>query len=300
MKIAFVWQGSSDRETFEHWNDGLRAAMRIVEQKHTVTYREPWHDMNDVDLILYWEAPCTAKGQNAEHYNKIRYAQKPKALLFAGGPIEYDTTPGFDMYFVESKINEDEMEALGLPWKRAFGVNDSVLFPMSFMQKQHRAFFQATFAGWKRHQLFADAMGADGVVAGRLQEHDRSGHDYAKEKGVVVLGNLTMSELNIELNKSNCVVNTSEFWGGGQRTTLEALACNCPVVVMDDSPKNREYVEESGCGLVVLPRPDAIRAAVDEISRWGEDKRSLGRKYIESKWTAKHYADSLLSWINNI
>ena len=296
MNIGFFWQGSSNPTTFLHWNDGLREAMRILEQKYTVRYKEPWDSLDDVDVILYWEAPCTAKGHNAEHYNRIRYADKPRALLFAGGPIEYDTTPGFDMYFVESRINEEEIGALGLPWMRAFGVNDTVLRPKP-STLVHDAFFQATFADWKRHQLFAEAMGNRGVVAGRVQDGDRNGYNRAVELGVTILPELSMEGIRDELNKSYCVVNTSSYWGGGQRTTLEAMACNCPVIVMDDSPKNVEYVEESGFGKVVPPNVEAIREAVAEVKTW---KRTGGREYIESKWTAQHYADNIDAWLKSL
>jgi glycosyltransferase involved in cell wall biosynthesis len=295
--ISFVWQGSSEPHIFNHWNDGLREAMRILEKKYTIRYREPWDTLDDV--VLYWEAPCTAKGHNAEHYNRIRNSNKPKALLFAGGPIEYDTTPGFDMYFVESGINEGEMDALGLPWKRAFGVNDRILKPKK-VEKVHEAFFQATFADWKRHQLFAEAMGNKGVLAGRVQEGDRNGYNRAVELGLTILPELSMEEIRDELNKSWCVVNTSSYWGGGQRTTLEALACNCPVIVMDDSPKNVEYIDESGCGKVVPPNAEAIREAVKEVKTWTDEQRAKGREYINKKWTAQHYADSIDSWLQSL
>lgn len=300
MKISFVWQGSSNERTFKHWNDGLREAMRILERTHEVEYIEPWDTITG-DVLLYWEAPCTARSETGVHYNRIRENRDiPRALLFAGGPIEWDTTVGFDMYFVESAINEQEMEALHLPWRRAFGVNDRVLKVEKKAPKIHQAFFQATFAGWKRHELFAEAMGKEGVLAGRLQEHDRQGYDTAKAHGVTIFDELSMEDISHELNRSVCVINTSSYWGGGQRTTLEALACNCPVIVMDDSPKNREYVEESGCGIVVPPSVEAIYKAWREVQTWDNKKRAKGRKYIESKWTAQHYADSLQGWITSV
>lgn len=299
MLVAFVWQESSNPEVFNRWDDGLREAVRIVENKHTVTYHEPWDDVSHADVILYWEAPCTARGKNAEHYNKIRSSPQKKIMLFAGGPVELDTCVGFDYFLVESEINEKEFEALGLPWRRAFGVNDKILQPQKQVKK-HDAFFQATFAGWKRHELFAEAMGSRGTLAGRVQEGDRNGYNRAVELQCNILPALSMEDVGKELNKSVCCLNTSEFWGGGQRTTLEAMACNCPPIVMSDSPKNVEYVEESGYGIVVPPKAEEIRKAVDEIRTWNEEKRSQGRKYIESKWTGKHYADAILETIDEV
>ena len=79
--------------------------------------------------------------------------------------------------------------------------------------------------------------------------------------------------------------------------TLEAMACNVPPIVMSDSPKNVEYVEESGYGLVVDPNPEAIRDAIDRLK---PVKEHSGRKYIESKWTIQHYADALIKGIKEI
>jgi hypothetical protein len=66
---------------------------------------------------------------------------------------------------------------------------------------------------------------------------------------------------------------------------------------MTDSPKNREYVEESGCGIVTDPTPQDISRAsvIAQSTNWG----NKGRDYVMSKWTSKHYADNLLAWINN-
>lgn len=294
MRVAFIWQGSSDERVFNHWNDGLRAAMRHIEQVHDVVYREPWDDVNDCDVLLYWEAPCTANGANAEHYNRIRYLDKPKILLFAGGPIEYLNCVGFDLFLVESELNEKEFTELELPWRRAFGVNDDVFKPEN-VEKLYNGFMQATFAEWKRHSLFAQALGEKGCVAGRLQENDRQGYYDCKAHGVHIFDELSAEDVARKINESCTVVNTASYWGGGQRCTLEAMACNVPVIVMSDSPKNIEYVEESGAGIVCDPTPEAIQKALKNIK-----DVTGGRKYIENKWTSRHYAQAILSAIKEV
>ena len=72
--------------------------------------------------------------------------------------------------------------------------------------------------------------------------------------------------------------------------TLEAMACNVPPIVMKDSPKNCEYVEDSGIGLVVTPDIYAIREAIEKIKL---SPNLAGREYILSKYTGKHYAVAL-------
>jgi len=288
MTIGFVWQGVSQGDTFNRWNDGLRHAMRILESEHTVRYMEPWDPCDDVDVFLYWEAPCTARGQNAQHYDRIRTLDKPKALLFAGGPIEWETARGFDHIFVENECNKTEFEHLGFSTSVAFGVNTDDFRPKR-MEKKFDAFFHATFAGWKRHELFADAFGARGAVAGRVQEHDRAGYNRCQELGVTIYPEADAKTLARYIAEAHVMVNTSEFWGGGQRTTLEAMSCNAPVLVMSDSPKNREYVEESGQGEICDPDPLVIRETVESM----KGKRYKGRAYVLGKWTPQHYADNL-------
>ena len=96
---------------------------------------------------------------------------------------------------------------------------------------------------------------------------------------------------------SRTSVNTASLWGGGQRMTLESMACNILPIVMKDSPKNIEYVEESGFGWVVEPNADAIRNAVEKLK---DTKTTMGVDYIMSKWTSKHYADNLRKGIESL
>lgn len=301
MKVAFIWQGINGR--YGHWQDGLYAAMKLIEKDHEVEYC----DVDELgklyvfqpDVVLYWEAPCTLKGKDAEKYRAVMDLPYKKALLFAGGPVERETCRGFDLYFVESRLNEEEFEALGLPWRRAFGVNEAIFKPEPYT-KLYDGVMQATFAGWKRHELFAEALGDQGLVCGRLQDHDRNGFNECVKRGVKILPEQGTPVVSMLINKSHTVVNTSEFWGGGQRCTLEAMACGVPVIVMADSPKNREYVEESGGGMVVEPKAEAIRDAIALIKQDPYIFGIKGANYIKSHWTARHYADALLAGIAQI
>lgn len=300
LKIQFIWQGIGEKQIYGHWGDGLSAAMKMIEKGHTVYYREPWEPlMDDADIVLYWEAPCTFAGKDRENYRKVQAMKKPKILLFAGGPVKREWCESFDLFLVESRINEEEFGTLGLPWLRAFGVDTGVMKP----EQQPKIFdgiFPSTCAGWKRQGLFAEALKEKGLVCGRWQESDQIGFLMARKHKSVVLPELPYSAVSALYNASWCCVNTSEYWGGGQRVTLEAMACGIPVIVMNDSPKNREYVEESGAGIVCDPNPEAIRKAVEEIKNWSPEQRSKGRAYVESKWTEKHYADNILKGINQI
>lgn len=295
MTISFCWINGTEPRESGQWNDGLAAAMRLIEKEHTVTYHDQhsttWEDS---DVILLWEACCTARGEYADFYNATRKSTKKKILLFAGGPIDYLDAVGFDLYLVESEINEREFETLGLPWLRAFGVNTQVMKPET-RDKLYDGFMQATFAEWKRHTLFANAFGGRGCVAGRLQVNDRQGYYDCQARGVTIFTEQTADKVAELINSSHTVVNTASYWGGGQRCTLEAMVCNIPVVVMSDSPKNIEYVLESGAGVVCEPTPEAIREAV-EVAK----TKKGGYEYVQSKWTERHYADNILKAIKTV
>lgn len=299
MKIAFVWQGLSQNKIYGHWGDGLRAAMNVIEKQHEVKYFEPWEDITDVDVILYWEALCTFAGKDRDNFQKVRNNPLPKILLFAGGPIKDEWCDGFDMFLVESRINEEEFEALVRPWMRAFGVDSDVMKPEQ-QPKVFDAVFPSTCAGWKRQGLFSRALKEKGVICGRPQPSDPIGFIQARQNGTMVLPELPYEAVSALYNASWCCVNTSDYWGGGQRTTLEAMACGIPVIVMSDSPKNVEYVMESGAGLVVDPEENQIRKAIEEIKKWSDSERKRGIAYVQSKWTHKHYAENILKAIDTI
>lgn len=301
MKIAFVWQGFDGR--YGAWRDGLWAAMKIVEKHHEVRYFDfplatnGIHEYNP-DMVLYWEAPCTYAGKDRMNYWEVQALPYKKALLFAGGNLKPEWLEGFDLFFVESKINEEEFTALGKPWKRAFGVNTQIFKP----EKQPKVFdgvFQATCASWKRPWIGSEALGNKYMVMGRYQETDPIGFQRVRESGGLVLPEQTAEGVNSLINASHTVVNTSDFWGGGQRSTLEAMAAGIPVVVMEDSPKNREFVEESGFGIIVNPNPQAVKDGVETLKRLQLDPNK-GIEYVKSKFTEQHYADAIMSGIESI
>jgi len=293
-KLYFVWQGITGR--YGIWKDGLWAAMKIIEKEYEVIYCEPTDEIPNDGLVLYWEAPCTINGENAGNYNKVRLLPNKKALLFAGGPIQKQWLDGFDHVFYESDLNRIELESLGIPCSLAFGINENIFYPKN-KDKIYYGIHHGTCASWKRQWLVGESLGDRGLVVGRFQESDPEPFQRCRRVGCNVMDEKQPEELCDLVNESYACVQTSDYWGGGQRCTLEAMACNVPVICMSDSPKNREYVEESGFGLIIDPCIDAIVKAVEDLKTWGEKDLERGRLYVLSKWTAKHYANNLLKWI---
>lgn len=301
MNIAFVWQGYDAYK--DKWNDGLRAAMRVIEKQHTVIYydteRVPFIPNFHPDIVLYWEAPVTQRGKDADKWNAVVSLPYKKALLFAGGPLRAMDVKDFDLVFVESQINVDDCERQGIPYRKAFGTNTQIFKPET-VTKYHRGLMQATFAGWKRHELFAEALKGRGTAVGRKQNHDLHGYNICTKLGVVVFDEVLPEQVAHMINASHVVVNTSNAEGGGQRCTLEAMACGVPVVVMSDSPKNREFVEASGGGLIAEPTPESIQYAVEEAIIHSHELGKKGYAYIKENLTEEIYAREILAGINSL
>ncbi|MBP7118736.1 glycosyltransferase [Candidatus Woesebacteria bacterium] len=303
-KIAFVWQGISDEKVRERWNDGLWYAMNKISKTHQVDYFEPWQDIEGYDIILYWEAPVTAQGQNAPHYNKVRTNSTPKALLFAGGPIKKEWVSGFDMLFLESKINEKECGEIGVPWHHAFGVNNVAWRNNNKGRTQKKNYkydgiLHGTCASWKRQWLIGEAFGPRGIVVGKRQDSDAYPFNRCEELGATVLSESGVGTIKYLMLDTVALVNPCDYWGGGQRATLEAMAAGLPVVCCTDSPKNIEFVQESGFGKIVEPNAQAIKQAVEELKQSPMDYR-IGERYVEEKWSGDIYASQIIEGIKKI
>lgn len=292
MRICFLWEEITNAR--HRLTDGLGEALKELKNRgHVIGYFEPEDDASifgfKPDVVLYWGPLC------ARTKEQVTTLPFKKAIAFGGGAIEDTNVDGFDLYFTESKVNEDELTAFGKPWMRAFGINEKIFRPLP-LEKKFDGFSAATFALWKRPELFAQALGGKGCWTGIKQEHEKECYEVCEKHGVEIHDELPREQVNELMNQSNAVVNTSSLWGGGQRLTLEAMACNLPVIVMDDSPKNMEYVEESGFGLIVPPEPLAIQEAILKVK--GQTFNS--RDYIKSKFTIKAYADALEKGLTNL
>jgi hypothetical protein len=297
MRIAFVWtNGVKDKYVFDRWNDGLRAAMRIIETEHEVTYHEPYEDLPTVDWVLFWEAPCTHDSPEwGQSFRKVKYSPQKKALLFAGGPIKKEWVDNFDHVFVESKVNKDEFDRLGVRNSTAFGVNTEVFKPMDEI-KVFRTETHGTCAAWKRQWLAGEAFGEMALVFGRDQKEDPRGFQVCREMGSRVLLEQSYPETARLINTAKVGLNLADAWGGGQRATLEAMACGLPVVVMNDSPKNCEFIEDGGMGVMTNPIVCDIQTAVAEAEKM--EAQEHNRDYVLSKWSEAHYAIELLNGIS--
>lgn len=229
----------------------------------------------------------------------------PIAQCYTGGRFDqYAHVP--DIVFTESKSYILWMKEKGVKKiVQAFGTNTELFKPMPEQPKYFDALFPATFASWKRHSLFAEALGGRGVCVGWWQDHEMDIIRNLQAKGVGILHHQMAESMALMYNMARTVVITSNDIGGSQRTVLEAMASNVPLVVMSDSTMTSEYVREcneSGlyAGQIVEPVPSLIREAVDRCTNGSDAGISEAREWVLKNYSEWKYADLVRDGILSI
>ena len=297
MKICFLvelpngmWQ----------WSDGLRGAMQILEKEHEVCYHLDGlrHD-HTPDLLMCWGGTLSKT-----YVEGMNYLGK-KALFFAGGPKNnLESLRQWDIIYFENEIHRLEAERSGLTKLgdtrhtyciTAFGTNIQVFFPM----KQPKIFdviYPGAFGLWKRKDLFAQAVkGLKALSLGNIQYHEPQCLDICIANDIAISADIPQSRLPyfMAMSKSVVVLPVAEI--GGQRTVLEAMAMNIPVIVPSDAPLVVEFAQKGG-GIIVDPTPEAIRNAILTVP----DSNPKGLEYINSEMTEVHYADRIKKGLESL
>lgn len=297
-RIAFVWWCHMDR-SLEYWRDGLWAALQILKQEYEIRhFRYP--DAPDFvdeimafkpDLLLCWGA------FSEPFWDRLPELPYPKALCFAGGDPKHPSRELFDLVFVESAEWEGILRSDGIRVRRAFGTNTKLFRP----EKQPKVWdgiYPATFAKWKRHELFARALKERGLAVGRIQPGiEPETHEVCRDNGTMVMDWVHPETLRSLYNASRFTVITANEWGGCQRIALESMACNVPVIATDDSKASR-FVWESGFGIVAAPDVIPIQTAMRTIP--SPFPRQQGREWVLENWSERHYADALRAGIKEL
>jgi len=243
------------------------------------------------DVILHW-ADCTR-----EHGKSLAKLGIPMALCFAGGATDAENWYKFQHIFVENEEYRLKFEKQGVDCSIAFGTNTELFTPVDNAVRSIDAYFPATFCDWKRQDLFYKATrGLKTLCAGFMYPvSERYCWEEPMKAGVVVVPHISAEANRMLMAQSKCVLVTSKNVGGSQRTVLEALAMNTPVIVMSDNFKCCEYLRDVGCeDWIVDPEPEKIRELVLSITP--RDTRSK----IIGKWDAETYANNIESGIMKI
>lgn len=280
MKICFLvelplgmWQ----------WDDGLRGAMEILEKEHDVCYHlDGLRGDHEPDLLMCWG------GTLSKTYKEgLAYSGK-KALFFAGGPRTKELFDPYDVVFFENQLHTDEVKRWGINCFTAFGTNTKIFYPMQ-QPKIFDVIYPAAFGLWKRKDLFAESVkGLKAFSLGNIQYHEMQCWDVCVENGVAVAADVPQSRLPYFMAMSKTVVVLPVPEIGCQRTVLEAMAMNIPVIVPTDAPLVLEFAKK-GHGIIVDPNPISIRDAILNAPK--ENKE--GYEYIQREMTEKHYAERI-------
>lgn len=299
--VAFVWDFTVHPLDLYGWADGLQAALTILAKKYdwyvkviaSDKTQEIYDEIEQLspDFILGWGS------LDRPSFAGIKEFGKPTGLCFAGGPTNHPQLDNFDVVFVESDTYYQDFLKRDINVHRAFGTNDLLFYPMD-LKKKIAAIYPASFAKWKRHDLFAKAVGKDGLAVGKILEHEMECFQVCVDNGVTVVPQVPYEVMPFLMNQSIFAVITASSIGGSQRTVLEAMACNLWPIVMSDSEKCAEYVLDSGFGSVVDPTPEAIAAEMKNAIAKKLKNKNGGREYIESKYSAEAYADKLYEQIS--
>ena len=216
------------------------------------------------------------------------------AICFAGGEVLGENVGLFDHIFVESEVYKKELEDNGYKASIAFGTNTDLFKPQN-QAKVFDTIFPATFAAWKRHDLYAKATsGLASLACGYMYDtHEQECWQVCIENGIAVLPHVTPDVLVKLYAASRVCVVTSSSAGGSQRTVLEAMAMDMPVVVTDSDKFDYE-------GLIrVEPTIEAVSEAVKDAMKlgpWFEPTRD----YILDNWSHIQYADALEEGLKSI
>ena len=212
------------------------------------------------DVVAVWDSFLGIWGPLA----RPRIPRARFVLFFGGGPIRRDDT--WDLVFYESVLDGVEIQADGMRGVRAFGTNTDLFRPMK-KPKVWDAIYPAAYASWKRQIDFAREYKKKGLLIGHVEEPNIK--DECEKFGVMCLPWVPPWTLVEMINSSKWVHIYADKNGGCQRSVLEALACDLPVTVPEDAPKLLELVMEY------------------------EASGLTGRAFVESRYTARHYADAI-------
>lgn len=304
MKLYVLWDWNPELSQTITWKDGLAAALKLLRERHDVTINVPGPDgtidhpyfpirvVSDIvadvediqpDAILIWG------DMTRPHTPLLAPLGIPMAICFAGGEALGDNHVFYDHIFVESQVYLDTFKKAMLPCSIAFGTNTELFKPVE-QPKVFDTIFPATFAAWKRHDLYAKAVqGKKALACGYMYtSHEQECWQVCLDNGVVVLPHVSADVLHRLYAASEVCVVTSSSAGGSQRTVLEALAMNLPVIVTDSDKFDYDHLTR------VEPTIEAVRGAIETV------KQTNTRDYVLQNWSEHNYADALEKGLQSI
>ena len=137
------------------------------------------------------------------------------------------------------------------------------------------------------------------MACGTTYVHNMDAYSACIKAGIFATQYLRAYVLPDLYNAARVVVITSHWTGGSQRTVLEAMACNVPVIVMEDSDKTSEYLIKAGLPeCVCKPEPRAIADKMYEFI--SQNKQVNTREWVMNNYSEYKYADQMYRHIKGV
>lgn len=312
MRIAFLWDWEFVQSQTPTWQDGLAAALNELRNRgHEVQVYMPGEDFyvqtplheiiisSDVtQAIEYYKPDVILHWADMTRPNALKLAELgiPMAVCFSGGNVNGENRDLFDWIFVESGVYAEQLDVAGKTnFSIAFGTNTDLFQPIIEQPKVFDALMVGTFALWKRHELFAQAVkGLSAAAFGYMYtEHERECWEVCLKNGIPVFPHTSPEVLRYVYAASKVCVVPSRSDGGSQRTVLEAMAMNIPVVVTDS-----DKFDFGGHIYRAEPTVESIRGYVNALLDGQQTVNT--RDYILARWSHKIYATELEAGLESI
>lgn len=312
LSIGFVWDWEPQNYQTFTWKDGLAAAMKELGERHDVVMytdcqypiQHDWFTFFPIDLVKDGNHDVLLHWADMTRPHAVDHAMLgvPMALLFAGGELFGENIDLFDHIFVESQVYLDRLLDKGKSASIAFGANTNLFKPVE-QPKLFDTIFPATFAAWKRHELYARATkGLRSIACGYMYDtHEQECWEVCLDNGVAVLPHVSADALHRLYAASKVCVIPSQSDGGSQRTVLEAMAMGLPVIVTDSDKYSYGKDVRNGTAPIVedllirvAPNDIDIRQAIDEVlANEVYDLADLSRRYVLDNWSHITYANAI-------
>lgn len=305
-KIAVIKHGKGEPLTsWYSWCDGLFGALAELGKESTVKIfgysdQDTVFVKNGIEVKLftshnsmrYWldsyqPSVIFGWGTSFHSWEELDYNGVPskKILLYAGGePDDNNARRLFDSVVVENKSDEKHFTHV----TTAFGTNTDVFKPMS-LNKIYPAVYPAAFALYKRHNLWAKGVPDGSLAVGHIQEHEKECFEVVVENNHIIMPPIAMDSVPYLYNQSFATVLTAERLGGCQRSALESMACNIPVLATNDS-KASEFEGVWSCPPIV---EEISNAYLSMVTSFEQEPIDLRKEYIVGKYDHIEYAKKL-------
>lgn len=276
MKIAIVHPNEKSKWSEPLVWDGLHRALEIVAEKHKVDWFLAGDEPDgSYDWIIPW-------GVGSEPFNNtIQNYRARKALFCAGHPQDQNNFEKFEAIFVESPAVAKQI--LHPKVVLAFGT-DTEFFKPKKEKKLFDVFFPGTYSPWKRQDLLMRSCeGLQVMTCGVVQP---DGMEIFSQCEYSMAGLIPTALISKLYNMSKVVVIPA--WHGSERTTLEAMSSNVPLVITKDndlacSLTNDEVIK-------VDPSPEAIREGIEKAFKLKVNTRD----HVLEHYSEQKYAERIL------